>query len=134
VSNQGSKWEHLAKIVEIIESTSSAVVKWDSTLKKDIVDLADCKKYDLDEVSERKRKATDFYQNSSMNNQMSKIFRVVIVLTKDVPVMACCVMGVCLETIHHLPTSQTFGFVVEMWFEKIPSASVVYCVSMAISQ
>jgi len=34
--------------------------------------LADCKKYDVDEVSERKRKATDFYQNSSMNNQMSK--------------------------------------------------------------
>ena len=60
MSNQGSKWDHLAKIVEIIESTSSAVVKWDSTLKKDIVDLADCKKYDLDEVSERKRKATDF--------------------------------------------------------------------------
>jgi hypothetical protein len=60
--------------------------------------------------------------------------RVVIVLTKVVPVMACCVMGVCLETILHLPTSQTFGFVVEMWFEKIPSASVVYWVLMAISQ
>jgi len=72
VSNQGSKWEHLAKIVEIIESTLSAVVKWDSTLKKDTVHLADCKKYDVDEVSDRKRKATDFYQNSSMNNQMSK--------------------------------------------------------------
>ena len=72
VSNQGSKWDHLAKIVKIIESTSSAVVKWDSTLKKDIVALADCKKYDVDKVSDRKPKATDFYQNSSMNNQMSK--------------------------------------------------------------
>jgi hypothetical protein len=72
VSNHGSKWEHRATIVEIIESTSSAVVKWDTTLKKDTVDLADCKKYDVDEVSDRKRKATDFYQNSSMNNQMSK--------------------------------------------------------------
>ena len=72
VSNRGSKWEHLATIVEIIESTLSAVVKWDTTLKKDTVDLADCKKYDVDEVSDRKRKATDFYQNSSMNNQMSK--------------------------------------------------------------
>ena len=72
VFNQGSKWEHLAKIVKIIESTSSAVVKWDTTLKKDTVDWADCKKYDVDEVSDRKRKATDFYQNSSMNNQMSK--------------------------------------------------------------
>jgi hypothetical protein len=64
VSNQGSKWEHLAKIVDIIESTLSAVVKWESTLKKDTVDLADCKKYVVDEVS--------VYQNSSMNNQMSK--------------------------------------------------------------
>jgi len=72
VSNQGSKWEHLAKIVKIFESTMSAVVKWDTTLKKDTVDLADCKKYDVDEVSDRKCKATDFYQNSSMNNQTSK--------------------------------------------------------------
>ncbi len=29
------------------------------------------KKFDVDEVSDRKRKATDFYQNSSMKNQMS---------------------------------------------------------------
>jgi hypothetical protein len=72
VSNQGSKWDHLAKIVKIIESTSSAVVKWDSTLKKNTVDLSDCNKYDVDEVSDRKRKATDFYQISSMNNQMTK--------------------------------------------------------------
>jgi hypothetical protein len=72
VSNQGSKWEHLAEIVKICESTSLAVVKWDTTKKKDTVDLADCKKYDVDEVSDRKRKATDFYQNSFMNNQMSK--------------------------------------------------------------
>jgi len=60
--------------------------------------------------------------------------QVLIVLMKDVPVMACCVMGFFLETIHHLPTSQTFGFVVEMWFEKIPSASVPYCILMAISR
>ena len=72
VSNHGSKWEHRDTIVQIIESTSSAVVKWDSTLKKDTVDLTGCKQYDVYEVSDRKRKATDFYQNTSMNNQMSK--------------------------------------------------------------
>jgi hypothetical protein len=55
VSNHGIKWEHLAMIVEIIKSTSSAVVKWDTTLKKDTVYLADCKQYDIDEVSDRKR-------------------------------------------------------------------------------
>jgi hypothetical protein len=53
VSNHGSKWEHPATIVEIIEITLSAIVKWDTTLKKDTVDLADCKKYDVDGVSDR---------------------------------------------------------------------------------
>jgi hypothetical protein len=72
VSNHGSKWEYRATIVEIIESTSSAIVKWDTTLKKDTVDLVDCTKYDVDRVSDRKRKATDFYQNSPMHNQMTK--------------------------------------------------------------
>jgi hypothetical protein len=65
---------------------------------------------------------------------LSMPFEFIRKLKEDVPVMACCVMGVCLETIHHLPTSQTFGFVVEKWFEKIPSASVPYCLLMAISQ
>jgi len=64
VSNQGSKWKHLAKIVKIFESTLSAVVKWDTTLKKDTVDLADCEKYDVNEASDRKRKATDFLLRS----------------------------------------------------------------------
>ena len=70
MSNHGSKWEHQATIVQIIKSTSSAVVKWDTILKKDSVDLADCKKYDVNGFSNRKRKATDFYQNSPMNNQI----------------------------------------------------------------
>jgi hypothetical protein len=74
VSNHGSKWEHLATIVKIIESTPAAVVKWDTTLKKDTVDLADCKQYDVDEVSDRKRKAIDFYKNSSMHNQCAICF------------------------------------------------------------
>ncbi len=70
VSNHGSKWEHRATIFEIIESTLSAIFKWDTTLKKDTVDLADCKKYDVDRVSDRKRKATDFL--SKFNNASSK--------------------------------------------------------------
>jgi hypothetical protein len=72
MSNRGSKWQHLGTIVKIFESTSSAVVKWDTTLKKDKVDLADCKRYDVDEISIRKRKATDFYQNSSMHPMSKK--------------------------------------------------------------
>ena len=53
VLNHGTKWTHPARIVSINESTSSAVVKWNSNGKKDLVDLADCMKYDLQCVSER---------------------------------------------------------------------------------
>ncbi len=41
VSNHGTKWTHHAIIVSINESSSSAVVKWNSNGKKDLVDLAD---------------------------------------------------------------------------------------------
>ncbi len=47
VSNHGTKWTHDAIIVSINERTSSAVVKWNSNGRKDLVDLADCMKYDL---------------------------------------------------------------------------------------
>jgi hypothetical protein len=63
VLNHGDKWIHLARIVEINKVTSSAVVKWDTSLHKDTVDLADCHKYDNEVISNRKQKATDFYQN-----------------------------------------------------------------------
>jgi hypothetical protein len=63
VLNHGDKWIHLARIVEINKVTSSAVVKWDTSLRKDTVDLADCQKYDNGVILNRKRKATDFYQN-----------------------------------------------------------------------
>ncbi len=63
VLNHGDKWIHLARIVEINNVTSSAVVKWDTSLHKDTVDLADCQRYDNEIVLNRKRKAIDFYQN-----------------------------------------------------------------------
>ncbi len=61
--NCGDKWNHLTRIVEINKVTSSAVVKWDTFLSKDTVDVASCQKYDNEVISNRKRKATDFYQN-----------------------------------------------------------------------
>jgi hypothetical protein len=39
------------------------VVRWDTSLRKDTVDLADCQKYDNEIILNRKCKATDFYQN-----------------------------------------------------------------------
>jgi hypothetical protein len=61
--NHGDKWIHLARIVEINKVTSSDVVKWDTSLRTDTVDLADCRMYDNEIILNRKRKATDFYQN-----------------------------------------------------------------------
>jgi primosomal replication protein N len=63
VLNHGDKWIHLARIVEINKVTSSAVVKWDTSLRKDTVDLGNCRKYDNEIILNRKRKATDFNQN-----------------------------------------------------------------------
>ena len=64
VLNHGDIWIHLARIVEIDKVTLSAVVKWDISLRKDTVDLADCQKYDNEVILNRKRKDKDFYQTS----------------------------------------------------------------------
>ena len=71
VLNHGTNWTHHAIIVSINERTSSAVVKWNLNGKKDLVDLADCMKYDLQCVSETKRKPTDFYPNLPVKIQRS---------------------------------------------------------------
>jgi hypothetical protein len=51
VANHGKHWIQLAKFCSIYKSTKLAVVKWDVNLKKDTVDLGDCKKYDEMDVS-----------------------------------------------------------------------------------
>ena len=66
VRNCGSKWDHHALILSINESTSSAIVKWNWNGKRDEVELADCVKFDNEGVSERKRKARDFFQNQPL--------------------------------------------------------------------
>ncbi len=47
-------------------------MKWDVTLKKDMVDLGDCKKYDELDVSQRKHKSTDFFLGMSDKKGRSK--------------------------------------------------------------
>jgi hypothetical protein len=61
VTKHGKHWIQLAKIFSSDKSTKLAVVKWDVTLKKDMVDLGDCKKYDEIDVSQRKPKSTNFF-------------------------------------------------------------------------
>jgi hypothetical protein len=72
--NCGSKWEHHAVILSINESKSSAVVKWNLNGKRDEVNLADCVKFDNECVSERKRKATDFFKNLPLKVHKSDEF------------------------------------------------------------
>jgi hypothetical protein len=73
VLNHGDKLVHLARIVEINKVTSSAVVKGDTLLRKDTVDLVDCQKYDNEDISNRKRKATDFYQNVQVKKSKTRM-------------------------------------------------------------
>ena len=52
---------HLAQIISIDFKSKSAVVKWDTTLKRDTVNIGDYKEYKNQDVSQRKREFTDFY-------------------------------------------------------------------------
>ncbi len=42
VSNHGTKWEHRAKIIQTLDDGISVLVKWETSLKKEIVYLNDC--------------------------------------------------------------------------------------------
>jgi hypothetical protein len=44
VENHGKHWIHLGHIISIDNNTKTAVVKWEETLKKDTINLGDCKK------------------------------------------------------------------------------------------
>jgi hypothetical protein len=45
----------------LTKNTKTAVVKWEETLKKDTINLDDCKKYNKLNVITRKCKSTDFF-------------------------------------------------------------------------
>jgi hypothetical protein len=61
VCNHGTEWEHPAKILQMNDNGISVLVKWDTSLKKENVFLTDCRKFDVENTSQRKRKATDFF-------------------------------------------------------------------------
>jgi hypothetical protein len=60
VSNHGTKWEHRAKIIQMNDDGINVMVKWDTSLKKENVLLKDCRTYDVENTTQRKRKSTDF--------------------------------------------------------------------------
>jgi hypothetical protein len=51
VKNHGKHWIHLGHIISIDKNTKTAVVKREETLKKDTVNLGDCKKYNKLDVT-----------------------------------------------------------------------------------
>jgi hypothetical protein len=61
VSNHGTKWEHHTKIIQMNVDRISVLVKWDTSLKKEHVLLNDCRKFDVENSSQRKRKSTEFF-------------------------------------------------------------------------
>jgi hypothetical protein len=61
VANHEKNWIHFAQICRINKSKKTAVVKWDITLKKDMVNLGDYKKYDELDVNQMKLKSTNFF-------------------------------------------------------------------------
>ncbi len=61
VCNHGTKWEHRAKILQMNANGISVLVKWDTSLKRENVFLNDCRKFDVENSSQRKWKSTDFF-------------------------------------------------------------------------
>jgi hypothetical protein len=61
VENHGKHWIHLGSIISIDKNAKTAVVKWEETLKKDTINLGDCKKYNKVDAIPRKCKSTDFF-------------------------------------------------------------------------
>ncbi len=63
VMNHGTKWINYAKVIDINVNEDRAIVKWESTSKRDVVKLCDCKKYEENHVGHRKQKPTEFYMD-----------------------------------------------------------------------
>jgi hypothetical protein len=72
VSNHGTKWEHRAKIIQMTDDGIYVMVKWDTSLQKSYVLLKDCKKYDVDNTVQRKRKSTDFFEPSAKEGMIKE--------------------------------------------------------------
>ena len=65
VCNHGTKWEHRAKIIQMNDDGINVMVKWDTSCQKENVLLKDCRKYDVENTIQRKRKSTDFFAPSA---------------------------------------------------------------------
>ena len=61
VSNHGTKTVHLAKVLEIKEEENIVKIKWQFSGRNDFVGMSDCRAYDVELTSQRKRKETDRY-------------------------------------------------------------------------
>ncbi len=61
VENHRKHWIHLGHIISIDINTKTAVTQWEETLKKDTINLGDCKKYNKPDVIPRKCKSTYFF-------------------------------------------------------------------------
>jgi hypothetical protein len=61
VENHGKHRIHLGHYISIDKKTKTAVVKWEEPLKKDTVQLCDCKKYNKLKFIPRKCKSTYFF-------------------------------------------------------------------------
>ena len=55
------KWEHRTKILQMNDGGISVLVKWDTSLTKENVLLNDCRKFDVKNSSQRKRKSTEVF-------------------------------------------------------------------------
>ncbi len=61
VLNYGTHWQHQAQLVSIDIENNTIKIIWDTTRRKDTVELMDLTKYNMNDIGLRKRKATNFF-------------------------------------------------------------------------
>ncbi len=69
VENHGKHWIHLGYIISIDNNTKTAVVKTEETLKKDTINLGECKNYNKLDVIPRKHESKDFFCEVPQNKR-----------------------------------------------------------------
>jgi hypothetical protein len=66
VENHCKQWPNKAEIVNIDTENNTALIRWEMTLKVDLVDLKDLNLFSLKNALPKKQKPTDFYNPSSV--------------------------------------------------------------------
>jgi hypothetical protein len=72
VKSHGDQWPHQARIVKIDTENILAMIQWETTRKKDSVDIGDLKQFSMEDSIPRKQKSTNFFSHFRQKIESNK--------------------------------------------------------------